>query len=81
MTRTRAIRLQRNRRTAMWIVALVLATLLLLLSLTLASVLQVGSSLYASRDTAALEQPKGVVPQPSAPSNTQDPWPAWAITP
>lgn len=75
-----AIRLKRNRRTAMWIVALVLASLLLLLSLTLASVVLIGQTLCASRDNAELEQPSGAVPQPPVPSNVQDPWPAWAIT-
>jgi hypothetical protein len=75
-----AIRLKRNRRTAMWIVALVLASLLLLLSLTLASVVLIGQALCASRNTAELELPTGAAPQPSVPSNAQDPWPAWAIT-
>ncbi|WP_417701863.1 hypothetical protein [Pseudomonas sp.] len=64
----------------MWIVALVLATLLLLLSLTLASVVLIGQTLCASRDTAELELPTGAAPQPLDPSNAQDPWPAWAIT-
>lgn len=75
-----AIRLKRNRRTAMWIVALVLASLLLLLSLTLASVVLIGQALCASRNTAELELPTVTAPQPSVPSNAQDPWPAWAIT-
>lgn len=64
----------------MWIVALVLATLLLLLSLTLTSVMSIGQTLCASRHTAELEPPTGSAPQPAAPSNAQDPWPAWAIT-
>lgn len=80
MPQTRAIRLPRNRRTAVWIVALVLATLLLLLSLTLTSVVLIGQTLCASRNTAELELPTGAAPQPSVPSNAQDPWPAWAIT-
>jgi hypothetical protein len=75
-----AIRLTRNRRTAMWIVALVLASLLLLLSLMLASVLLIGQTLCASRNTAELELPTGAAPQPTVSSNAQDPWPAWAIT-
>lgn len=64
----------------MWMVALVLASLLLLLSLTLASVVLIGQTLCASRDTSELELPSGAVPQPLVPSNAQDPWPAWAIT-
>lgn len=64
----------------MWIVALVLATLLLLLSLTLANVVLLGQTLCANRNTAELEQPTGTAPQPSDPSNAQDPWPAWATT-
>lgn len=73
----------------MWIVALLLASLLLLLGLTLASVMLVGQTLCASRntaelelpDTAELELPDGNTRQPQAqPSNTQDPWPTWAIT-
>lgn len=75
-----AIRLKRNRRTAMWIVALVLASLLLLLSLMLASVLLIGQTLCASRNTAELELPTGAAPQPTVSSNAQAPWPAWAIT-
>lgn len=64
----------------MWIVALVLVTLLLLLSLTLASVGLPGQPLCAYRNTAELEPPTGTAPQPLDPSNAQDPWPAWAIT-
>ena len=64
----------------MWTVALVLASLLLLLSLTLASVLLIGQTLCVCRYTAELELPTGTAPQPSAPSNAQDPWPVWAIT-
>jgi hypothetical protein len=77
---SRAIRLQRNRRTAIWIVALVLTSLLRPLRLTLTSVLLLGPLLCAKRNTAELELPPGATPQPSAPSNVQDPWPAWAIT-
>jgi len=62
MPQTRAIRLPRNRRTAVWIVALVLATLLLLLSLTLTSVLLIGQTLCASRNTAELDLPTGAAP-------------------
>ena len=61
-------------------VSLVLATLLLLLSLTLASVVLIGQTLCASRNTAELELPTGAAPQTSSPSNAQDPWPAWAFT-
>ncbi|AVO53062.1 hypothetical protein [Ectopseudomonas mendocina] len=65
----------------MWIVALLIASLLLLLGLTLASVMLVGQTLCASRNTAELELPEGNARQPQAqPSNTQDPWPTWAIT-
>jgi len=65
----------------MWIVALLLASLLLLLGLTLASVMLVGQTLCASRNTAELELPEGTTRQPQAQSsNTQDPWPTWAIT-
>ena len=64
----------------MWIVALVLATLLLLLSLTLASVVLIGQTLCASSNTAELELHTGAAPQPLDPSNAQDPWPALAIT-
>lgn len=64
----------------MWIVALVLASLLLLLGLTLASVLLIGQTLCASRNTAELELPTGNSPQPAVTGDTQDPWPAWAIT-
>ncbi|MGG2398445.1 hypothetical protein ACJRW5_16040 [Pseudomonas sp. SH1-B] len=64
----------------MWIVALVLASLLLLLSLTLASVLLIGQTLCASRNTAELELPTGNTPQPVVQSDAQDPWPTWAIT-
>lgn len=48
----------------MWIVVLVLATLLLLLSLTLTSVVLIGQTLCASRNTAELELPTGAAPQP-----------------
>uniref|UniRef100_A4XND9 Uncharacterized protein n=2 Tax=Ectopseudomonas TaxID=3236654 RepID=A4XND9_ECTM1 len=72
---------QCDRRTAMWIVALVLAALLLLLSLILASVLLVGQTLCASRNTTAeLDLPEGSPRQPAIPSNPQHPWPAWAAT-
>lgn len=64
----------------MWIVALVLASLLLLLGLTLASVLLIGQTLCASRNTAELELPTDKSPQPAVASDTQDPWPTWAIT-
>jgi hypothetical protein len=80
MPATRAIRLARNRRTAMWTVALVLATLPLLLSLTLASVALPGQTLCANRNTAELELPTDIAPRPANPSNAQNPWPAWAIT-
>jgi len=64
----------------MWIVALVLATLPLLLSLTLASVALPGQPLCANRNTAELELPTDIAPRPANPSNAQNPWPAWAIT-
>ncbi|MBH3340237.1 hypothetical protein I5L51_14080 [Pseudomonas mendocina] len=53
----------------MWIVALVLSSSLLLLSLTFASVLLIGRTLCISRYTAGLELPTGAVPQPTVPSN------------
>lgn len=65
----------------MWIVAVLLAGLLLLLGMTLASVMLIGQTLCESRNTAELELPDSDARQPrTQPSNTQDPWPTWAIT-